>query len=121
MNNEEKILQDVLDRWKSGIETRESLEVAGLFTEDGIFQGFRPYSVGRDGVDKYYAGQPVGLTAEYRFQETRRLSDDVVLGYLAVEFSFTDRESIPTNLTVVAVRDGDEWRLAHYHVSRVTQ
>nr|WP_296068876.1 SgcJ/EcaC family oxidoreductase [uncultured Actinoplanes sp.] len=119
MNNEEKILQDVLDRWKSGIEARNSREVAGLFTEDGIFQGLHPYSVGREGVAEYYDSQPVGLTADYRFQETRRLSDDVVLGYVAVEFGFTDRDPLPVNLTVVAVRDGSDWRLAHYHVSRI--
>jgi uncharacterized protein (TIGR02246 family) len=118
MTDEREILQDVLNRWKSGIEAREPREVAALFTEDGIFQGLRPYSVGRENVAKYYDSQPVGLTADYRFQETRRLSDDVILGYLAVEFGFTDRDPISTNLTLVAVRDGDQWRLAHYHVSR---
>jgi len=121
MKDEEKILQGVLDRWKSGIEAHQPGEVADLFTEDGIFQGLRPYSVGRAGVAQYYDSQPLGLTAPYRFQETRRLSDDVVLGYLSVEFGFTDRESLPTNLTVVAVRDGERWRLAHYHVSRITE
>jgi uncharacterized protein (TIGR02246 family) len=121
MTDEQKILQDVLDRWKSGIEAREPREVAALFTEDGIFQGFRPYSTGREAVAEYYDSQPVGLTADYRLQETRRLSDDVILGYLSVEFGFTDRDSIPANLTVVAVPDGDRWRLAHYHVSRITE
>lgn len=120
MKDEEKILRDVLDRWKSGIEAHEPGEVAALFTEDGIFQGLRPYSVGRPAVAEYYDSQPLDLTATYRFQETRRLAADVVLGYVAVEFGFTERESILTNLTVVAVRDGDDWRLAHYHVSRIT-
>ena len=120
MKDEEKILRDVLDRWKSGIEAHQPGEVAALFTEDGIFQGLRPYSVGRDKVTEYYDSQPLDLTADYRFQETRRLADDVVLGYVFVEFGFaeTGREPILTNLTVVAVRDGDDWRLAHYHVSR---
>jgi uncharacterized protein (TIGR02246 family) len=121
MKDEEKILQGVLDRWKAGIEAHQPEEVAALFTEDAIFQGLRPYSVGRSGVTEYYDSQPLGLTAPFSFQETRRLSDDVVLGYVSVEFGFTDREPIPTNLTVVAVRDGDEWRLAHYHVSRTSE
>ncbi len=32
--------------------------VAEVFTEDAIFQGLRPYSVGRQGVVDYYAAQP---------------------------------------------------------------
>ena len=36
-----------MDRWKAGVDAHEPAEVAGCFTEDAIFQGMRPYSVGR--------------------------------------------------------------------------
>jgi uncharacterized protein (TIGR02246 family) len=121
MTDEEKILTGVLDRWKAEIEAHRPERVAALFTEDAIFQGLHPYSVGRTGVDEYYDSQPLGLTADYRLLETRRLADNVVLGYAFVEFGFTDRSPVPVNLTVVARHDGDDWRLAHYQVSRTTE
>jgi uncharacterized protein (TIGR02246 family) len=118
MNDDEKILTGVLDRWKAEIEAHRPERVAAVFTEDAIFQGMHPYSVGRAGVAEYYVSRPRLLTADYRLLEKRWLADDVVLGYAFVEFGFTDRAPVPVNLTVVARHDGDDWRLAHYHVSQ---
>ncbi|MDG4757078.1 hypothetical protein [Micromonospora sp. WMMD710] len=83
-SSEAQILRTVLDRWKSAVDAHEPERVASYFTSDAIFQGLHPYTVGRAGVAEYYAGQPLGLTAAYDIRETRRLADDVVLGYLAV-------------------------------------
>ncbi|MFF4346970.1 YybH family protein [Streptomyces sp. NPDC001530] len=116
----EAILRDVLDRWKAAVDRHEPQEVASLFTEDAIFQGLRPYSVGRAGIAAYYDSQPIGLTAEYRILETRRLADDLVLGYLDVDFSFTDRPTISVNLGVLLKRIEEGWYISHYQVSRLT-
>src|SRR6201999_4418377 len=78
----ETILRGVLDGWKVAVDKHQPDQVAARFTEDAIFQGMHPYSVGRPGIAAYYDSQPSGLTAEYRVLETRRLSDDLVLGYL---------------------------------------
>ncbi|SOD83539.1 SgcJ/EcaC family oxidoreductase [Streptomyces sp. Ag109_G2-15] len=115
----EAILHSVLDRWKAGVDHHEPRRVAALFTEDAIFQGLHPYSVGRQGVADYYASQPLGLSAEYRVQESRRLADDLVLGYLKVDFSFTDRPTLTVNLGVLLKRSDDDWRIDHYQVSRL--
>ncbi|MFC7381962.1 SgcJ/EcaC family oxidoreductase [Sphaerisporangium rhizosphaerae] len=115
----EAILRGVLDRWKAAVDGHEPEQVAALFTEDAIFQGLHPYSVGRPGVAAYYASQPLGLTAEYRVLETRALADGLVLGYLAVDFSFTDRPPIAVNLGVLVRRTEEGWSLAHYQVSRL--
>ncbi|MET8141637.1 SgcJ/EcaC family oxidoreductase [Sphaerisporangium sp. NPDC005288] len=115
----EAILRGVLDRWKAAVDGHEPEQVAALFTEDAIFQGLHPYSVGRPGVAAYYASQPLGLTAEYRVLETRALADGLVLGYLAVDFSFTDRPPIAVNLSVLVRRTEEGWSLAHYQVSRL--
>ncbi|MGW4643349.1 YybH family protein [Sphaerisporangium sp. NPDC004334] len=115
----EAILREVLDRWKAAVDGHEPEQVAALFTEDAIFQGLHPYSVGRPGVAAYYASQPLGLTAEYRVLETRALADGLVLGYLAVDFSFTDRPPIAVNLSVLVRRTEEGWSLAHYQVSRL--
>ncbi len=118
-NDRETVLRGVLDRWKAGVDAHEPERVAALFTDDAIFQGLRPYSVGRPGVAAYYDSQPPGLTAAYRILETRDLAAGLVLGYLAVEFFFTDRPSLHVNLGVLVRRAGADWLIAHYQVSRL--
>ncbi|ADI03560.1 MULTISPECIES: YybH family protein [Streptomyces] len=117
MTDTEVILHDVLDRWKAGVDNHEPEQVASLFTEDAIFQGLRPYSVGRRGVADYYASQPLGLSAAYRILESRRLAEDIALGYLTVDFSFTDRPTISINLLVLLKRSEADWLISHYQVS----
>ena len=115
------ILSGVLDRWKAGVDAHRPDHVAVLFTEDAVFQGLHPYSVGRQGVADYYASQPLGMKAVYRVLETRRLADGVVLGYLAVEFSFTDRPPVDVKLSVLVTRVAQDWYIGHYQVSRLEQ
>ena len=79
-SEDEQVIRGVLDRWKAGVDAHEPAEVAGCFTEDAIFQGMRPYSVGRQGVTDYYASQPMGMRAAYKVLETRRLAEGLVLG-----------------------------------------
>jgi uncharacterized protein (TIGR02246 family) len=113
----ETVLRGVLDQWKAGVDAHEPQQVAALFAEDAIFQGLRPYSVGRQGVADYYDGQPAGLSAEYRILEIRQLSDDVVLGYLDVDFSFVDRPTVNVHLGVLVKRIDGDWLIVHYQVS----
>jgi len=51
--------------------------------------------------------------------ETRELSDDLLLGYLTVDFSFIDRPTLTVNLSVLLRRTDDGWLIAHYQVSRL--
>ncbi|QGN47849.1 SgcJ/EcaC family oxidoreductase [Micromonospora sp. WMMC415] len=118
-SSEAQILRTVLDRWKSAVDAHDPERVASCFTEDAIFQGLQPYTVGRDGVAEYYAAQPLGLTAAYDIRETRRLADDLVLGYLSVDFGFTDRPVVSVHLGVIVRRIGDAWFIGHYQVSRL--
>ena len=115
----EAALRGVLDRWKTAVDAHEPEQVAAQFTEDAIFQGLHPYSVGRPGVAAYYASQPIGLAAAYQILETRRLTDDLVLGYLSVDFSFTDRPTLNVKLGVLVQRVRDTWYISHYQVSRL--
>ena len=111
------VLSNLLDAWQRAIDGHHPEQVAGLFTEDAVFQGLQPYSIGRAGVQEYYAGQPAGMTVAYRILRTSELADDVVLGWVAADFTFVDRPPIAVNLTIVARRADDAWRIAHYHVS----
>jgi hypothetical protein len=90
----EAILSGVLDEWKAGIDAHEPEKVAAVFAEDAIFQGLRPYIVGRQGVTDYYDAQPRGMKVTYRLLETRRPAEELVLGYVHAKFAFTDGHTV---------------------------
>lgn len=73
------------------------------------------------GVAEYYASQPLGLKAEHRILETRRPADGLVMGYLDVDFTFTDRPPLAVELGILVTRAGDGWYISHYQVSRLDQ
>jgi uncharacterized protein (TIGR02246 family) len=112
-------LRDALDRWKAGIDAHEPERVCEVFTKDAIFQGLRPYSVGRQGVIDYYASQPVGLTVEYQILQTRRLAADQVLGYVHADFTFPDGRIVSVFLGVILKHADEGWSIAYYQASRL--
>ncbi len=112
-------IQNVLDRWKAGVDAHDPEAVAKVFTEDAIFQGLHPYSVGPAGVAQYYDSQPPGMKADYTILESRQLGDDLVLGYLEVAFSFVDRPTLDVLLSIIARNTPNGWRIAHYQVSKL--
>jgi muconolactone delta-isomerase len=116
--DEADLLDAVLTRWKAAVDAHQPEQVAALFTTDAIFQGLHPYTVGQAGVAEYYAALPMGMTAAYTLLETRALSDGLVLGYLTVDFGFTDRATLTVYLSVIIRQDADGGRIAHYQVSR---
>ncbi|MGW4339722.1 hypothetical protein ACWEK5_44115 [Rhodococcus koreensis] len=61
------------------------------------------------------------LTAAYRILETRRLADDVVLGYLNRDFSFTDRpaDADRVYLSVLVKQSPAGDLISHYQLSRL--
>jgi uncharacterized protein (TIGR02246 family) len=118
-STETDVLTTVLEQWKSAVDAHDPKRVATYFTDDAIFQGLHPYSVGPDSVAAYYDSQPIGMTADYTVLQTRRLADDLVLGYLSVDFGFTDRPTLTVYLSVIARRTGETWLINHYQVSRL--
>ena len=116
-SEDEQVIRGVMDRWKAGVDAHEPATVAACFTGDAVFQGMRPYSVGRPGVTEYYASQPIGMQAAYKILETRRLAEGLVLGYLWEDFSYTDKATLGVHLSVLAAQAADGWLLAHYQVS----
>src|ERR1700735_5543828 len=117
--SEAHMLDAVLTRWKAAVDARQPEQVAALFATDAIFQGLHPYTVGPAGVAEYYTAQPAGMTAVYTLRETRALSDGLVLGYLTVDFGFSDRAALTVYLSVIIRQDADGWRIVHYQVSRL--
>lgn len=115
----EEVVREVMDRWKSGIDSHEPDRVAEQFTGDAIFQGLRPYSVGQQGVFAYYDSQPHGMTVSYRILETRPIASDAVLGYLHADFSFPDQTTISARIGVLLRKGAEHWRIAYYQASRI--
>ncbi|KGI69883.1 SgcJ/EcaC family oxidoreductase [Mycolicibacterium rufum] len=115
------IVRAVLDEWKAGIDAHDPARVAAVFTEDAVFQGLQPYTVGRDGVFAYYDSQPPGLTVDYRISEVRRPAEQVVLGYGAATFTKPDGTVLVLMLGVVLTGGGDGWRIQQYQVSAPPQ
>jgi hypothetical protein len=113
----EAILREALDRWKAGIDGGAPRQVADAFTDDAIFQGLHPYSVGRQGVTDYYASQPSGMTVSYRILETREPAADVVLGYVEADFAFTAKPPVHLHLGVLVAHRADGWRISYYQAS----
>jgi uncharacterized protein (TIGR02246 family) len=118
--NTTSILSTLVDQWKAGVDAHEPGAVAKVFTDDAIFQGLHPYSIGPAGVAEYYASQPLGMKADYDILESRQLSDDLVLGYLKVAFSFVDRPTLEVFLSIIARSNDNTWKIAHYQVSKLT-
>jgi uncharacterized protein (TIGR02246 family) len=117
--DDDTILRNVLDEWKAAVDAHDPQRVAAIFTDDAIFQGLHPYTVGRQGVADYYASQPLGMTATYQILETRRPADHLILGYLSVNFAFTDQPTLTVNLGVLIQPAPDGAKISHYQVSRL--
>jgi uncharacterized protein (TIGR02246 family) len=112
-----QIIHGTMDEWKAGIDAHDPARVAAVFSEDAVFQGLRPYGVGRDAVADYYDSQPTGMTVTYNVLESRTPTDDVVVGYLAATFAYPNRPSLKLAIGVVLVRVDDQWQVAQYQAS----
>ncbi|MCG7593309.1 SgcJ/EcaC family oxidoreductase [Mycobacterium sp. PSTR-4-N] len=112
-----EIVKSVLDEWKAGIDAHDPERVAAVFADDAVFQGLAPYTVGRDGVRRYYDGQPHGMTVDYRIDEVRRPAEHVVVGYGAADFHRPDGTVVSLRLGVVLARAHDGWSIQQYQVS----
>ncbi|WP_244210704.1 hypothetical protein [Amycolatopsis kentuckyensis] len=92
------ILTGVLDAWKAAGNAHEPERVADVFTEDAIFQGLHPYSVGRNGVAAYYDSQPLGMTADYRFLFGVRIGAFLVLLFGGTQLPLPHHNAFDTEL-----------------------
>ena len=100
--------------WTSGgraIDAHDPERVAAVFTEDAIFQGLHPYSVGREGVADYYdspAARHDGRLPDPRNPQAHR-------DWCSATCAPTSR--FPTGhgerqLGVLVTRGDDGWRIA---------
>ncbi|MUL67698.1 hypothetical protein BOO86_24715 [Mycobacterium sp. CBMA 234] len=117
--NIELTIKEALDGWKAAIDAQQPAQLWEVFTEDAIFQGLRPYSVGRQGVVDYYSTQRPGMTVDYEILQTRELSRDRVLGYVRADFAFPDQPTVRAFLGVVIERTAARWQIAYYQATKL--
>ena len=115
----EDVITEVMDEWKAGIGAHDPGRVAAAFAEDAVFQGLKPYGVGRQAVFDYYDSQPRGMTVDYQIRESRSPTAGVVIGYLAAVFAFPDRPTVELAVGVVLTRFDSGWRIAQYQASQI--
>jgi uncharacterized protein (TIGR02246 family) len=114
------VVTAVFQRWATAIRAHRPQDVASVFTEDAIFQGFdETHSVGRLAVAAYYAKQPIGLSAAFRILELRSFAGGDLLAYLGVDFARPDGQIIPVHLTAIIRNIPGNWLISHYHVSKI--
>ena len=53
----------------------------------------------------------------YRILETRRPTEELVLGYVRADFTFPDGATVSLNLGMPVTRADSGWRILHYQAS----
>ncbi|MFD5419062.1 nuclear transport factor 2 family protein [Streptomyces sp. NPDC127069] len=99
--DDETVLRDVLERWKSAVDAHEPERVADVFTDDAIFQGLHPYTVGQQGVTDYCpaAAREDGRPRDPSNPQSRPRPGP---GLSQRRILLTDRPLLPVFLTVLA-------------------
>lgn len=113
------VIKEVLDDWKAAIDSQQPEQLRELFTVDAIFQGLRPYSVGRQGVVDYYSTQRPGMTVEYEVLQTRAVGPDRALGYVRADFAFPDYPTVRAFLGILIERTPERWQIAYYQATKL--
>ncbi|MEV3989073.1 SgcJ/EcaC family oxidoreductase [Streptomyces sp. NPDC049837] len=112
------VLAALLTRWQHHFDAARPDDLARLFTEDALFQGFAPAPLlGRDAVRTYYEHVPPGTRASATVLHAYATGDDLIGGIADVLFTPPTGPDRPARLSVLARHTGDRWRIRHYHVS----
>ena len=113
-----------VDRWAAAFNANDVDALVGVYEADATLMGTAGPAVnqGRDAIRRYYArltrsGDKVSLGERKTFV----LSDDIV--YVTGDYEFSalrngERQMAPARFTMVLVRRGRDWLIAHHHSSR---
>lgn len=115
------VLAESLAAWKLAFDRHKPEEMVGLFTSDALFQGLSPtLRSGRKDVFAYYNALPHGITACFQIIQARQLAPHLVCGFAAVQFTYPDGRTVPAQLSLVLLRDGQTWLIVQYHASAMS-
>lgn len=113
----------VFTQWKTAYDANDNVAVAKLYTEDAILHGTRSrtLTIGRDAIANYFK-IVVGTGNKVQFveQQLRELGPTTVLAVGFNDFLRNKDGTLtpePARFTMVLVKQGGEWRIAHHHSS----
>ncbi|WUD76659.1 SgcJ/EcaC family oxidoreductase [Streptomyces sp. NBC_00510] len=113
-------MRETLSRWKAAFDGHRPDEMAELFTADALFQGFGPdTTAGRDAVRAYYEAVTEDRWADVGKVQGYRVGDQVAGGFADVVFRGAEGWEAAVHLSLVLQREGDDWLIRAYHVSRI--
>ncbi|MEU4097498.1 nuclear transport factor 2 family protein [Streptomyces sp. NPDC026673] len=113
-------MRETLSRWQAAFDGHRPDDMAELFTSDAFFQGFGPeVTVGRDAVRAYYDAVPEYRRAHVGKVQGYRIGEEVAGGFADVVFRDPSGWEAPVHLSLVLQREGGDWRIRAYHVSRI--
>ena len=110
-------------RWKAAYDANDNVAVAKLYATDALLHGTRSrdVTVGRDAITKYFTVVVgTGNKVEFREQDVKVLNDNTILVVGFNDFMRNRDGTLtpePARFTMVLVKQGDEWLIAHHHSS----
>jgi uncharacterized protein (TIGR02246 family) len=113
----------VFAKWKAAYDANDNVAVARLYAPNAILHGTRSHdvTVGRDAITKYFTiVVGTGNKVEFRERQVRVINESTVMAVGFNDFMRNrDGKLIPepARFTIVLVKDGNEWLIAHHHSS----
>jgi uncharacterized protein (TIGR02246 family) len=113
----------VFAKWKAAYDANDNVAVARLYAPNAILHGTRSnnVTVGRDAITKYFTVVVgTGNKVEFRERQLMPLNDSTILVVGFNDFMRNrDGKLIPepARFTIVLVKQGNEWLIAHHHSS----
>jgi len=110
-------------RWKAAYDANDNVAVAKLYATDALLHGTRSrdVTVGREAITKYFTVVVgTGNKVEFREQDLKVLNDKTILVVGFNDFMRNKDGMLtpePARFTMVLVKQGDEWLIAHHHSS----
>lgn len=113
----------VFIKWKAAYDANDNVAIAKLYTEDAILHGTRSrtLTIGRDAITNYFK-IVVGTGSKVQFveQELRVINPTTVLAAGFNDFLRNKDGTLtpdPARFTILLVKQGDDWLIAHHHSS----
>ena len=110
-------------RWKAAYDANDNVAVAKLYATDAILHGTRSreLTIGREAIAKYFTVVVgTGNKVEFRERELKALDDKTILVVGFNDFMRNKDGMLtpePARFTMVLVKQGNEWFIAHHHSS----